>query len=104
MNQWKRAIFGALAMLAFGPAGMATIALGQVHGVVQSVNVREGTIAVAGHTYAVGKGTSVAGVAGVAGLPHLRPGETVSVLLGPDGKHVLRVAVVPTRDPLPSRH
>ena len=101
MNQWNRAIFGALAMLAFGPAGMAAIALGQVHGVVQSVNVREGTIAVAGHTYVVGKGTSVAGV---AGLPHLRPGETVSVLLGPDGKHLLRVAVVPTRDPLPSRH
>ena len=101
MNQWKGTLAGTLAVLAFAPAGLATIALGQIQGVVQSVNVREGTLAVAGHTYVIGKGTSVAGV---AGLLHLRPGETVSVLLGPDGKRVLRVAVVPARNPLPSRH
>lgn len=101
MNQWKQKLSGVLTVLAFGPAGMAAIALGQIRGVVQSVNVHEGTLAVAGHTYVVGKGTSVAGV---AGLPHLKPGETVSVLLGPDGKHVLRVAVVPVRNPSPLRH
>ena len=101
MNQWKGTLAGTLAVLAFAPAGLAAIALGQIQGVVQSVNVREGTLAVAGHTYVIGKGTSVAGV---AGLLHLRPGETVSVLLGPDGKRVLRVAVVPARNPSSLRH
>ncbi len=101
MSHWKQKLVVAMTVFVFAPTAIAAIAFGLVQGVVQSVNVRQGTIAVAGHTYVVGKGTSVAGF---AGLPHLRSGETVSVLLAPDGKRALRITVVPALKPSPVRH